>query len=83
MSSSILGKLVAKSLPISDLFAAIVVSTVMLFVLTLLNLPVSLSNCTVGAFVGAALASSTTINEATLAEDSLLHGSPSHLPAQC
>lgn len=68
MSSSILGKLVSKSLPTTELFSAIAVSTVMLLVLTLVKLPVSLSNCTVGAFLGASLASSTQIKTASLLE---------------
>ena len=68
MSGSIVGKLVSISLPTSGLFSAIIVSTAMLFILTLLRLPVSLSNCTVGAFVGAALADGTAIRFASLVE---------------
>jgi len=68
MSSSILGKLISKSLPTPELFSAIVVSVAMLLVLTLLKLPVSLSNCTVGAFLGAALASGTEIKISSLIE---------------
>jgi inorganic phosphate transporter, PiT family len=68
MSSSILGKLISKSLPTPELFSAVVVSVAMLLVLTLLKLPVSLSNCTVGAFVGAALASGTEIKISSLVE---------------
>jgi inorganic phosphate transporter, PiT family len=68
MDGSILGKLVSKTLPTSALFSAIAVSVVLLLVLTILRLPVSLSNCTVGAFVGAALASGTKINATSLVE---------------
>jgi inorganic phosphate transporter, PiT family len=68
MSGSIVGKLVSTSLPTSGLFSAIIVSVAMLFILTLLKLPVSLSNCTVGAFVGAALANGTAIRFASLTE---------------
>jgi inorganic phosphate transporter, PiT family len=68
MTMSILGKLVAKSLPTTGLFSAIVVSVLMLLVLTLLKLPVSLSNCTVGAFVGAALARGTQVKFPALLE---------------
>jgi inorganic phosphate transporter, PiT family len=68
MAGSILGKLVSKSLPSSGLLSAVVVSTVMLLILTLLKLPVSLSNCTVGAFVGAALGSSTGVKIPALIE---------------
>jgi len=62
MSSSILGKLVSSALPMTAIFTALFVSVLMLLILTLLRLPVSLSNCTVGAFLGAALASNTQIN---------------------
>ncbi|HYB03930.1 MAG TPA: inorganic phosphate transporter [Nitrososphaerales archaeon] len=68
MAMSILGKLVSKSLPTAGLFSAIVVSVLMLLVLTLFKLPVSLSNCTVGAFVGAALARGTLIKFPVLVE---------------
>jgi inorganic phosphate transporter, PiT family len=68
MSSSILGKLVSKSLPTTELFSAVAVSVAMLLALTVLKLPVSISNCTLGAFVGAALASSTHIKVASLVE---------------
>ncbi len=68
MTMSILGKLVAKSLPTTGLFSAIAVSVLMLLVLTLFKLPVSLSNCTVGAFVGAALARGTPIKFPALVE---------------
>jgi inorganic phosphate transporter, PiT family len=68
MSSSILGKLVSSTLPISAIFTAIFVSVLMLLILTLLRLPVSLSNCTVGAFAGAALATNTQINSVFLLE---------------
>ncbi len=68
MAGSILGKLVSNSLPASSIFTAVFVSVLMLFILTLLRLPVSLSNCTVGAFLGAALASNTQIKVAFLLE---------------
>lgn len=68
MNGSILGKLVSKSLPTPALFSAIGVSVIMLLVLTIFRLPVSLSNCTVGAFVGAALASGTQIKVQSLIE---------------
>jgi len=68
MSSSILGKLVTSTLPISAIFSAIFVSVLMLLILTLFRLPVSLSNCTVGAFVGAALASNSPVNSVFLLE---------------
>jgi inorganic phosphate transporter, PiT family len=68
MATSILGKLVARSLPTSVLVSAIAATLLMLLALTLLKLPVSLSNCTLGAFVGAALARGTQINFRSLVE---------------
>jgi inorganic phosphate transporter, PiT family len=68
MSGSILGKLVSRTLPGTGILSAIFVSVLMLFILTLLKLPVSLSNCTVGAFVGAALATHSGINTASIIE---------------
>ena len=61
MSSSVVGKLVATSLPPSALVSGVLVSVITLFALSLLKLPVSLSNCVVGAFIGAALATDTAI----------------------
>jgi phosphate/sulfate permease len=61
MSSSIIGKLVSTSLPPAALVSGILVSVITLLALTLLRLPVSLSNCVVGAFAGATLAASTPI----------------------
>ncbi len=68
MAHSILGKLVPNSLPTPELFSAVAVSVAMLLVLTLVKLPVSLSNCTVGAFVGAALARGTEVKVSSLVE---------------
>jgi inorganic phosphate transporter, PiT family len=68
MSSSILGKLVPKAMPTSELFSAVAVSLGMLLVLTILKLPVSLSNCTVGAFVGSALVGGSQVNAPSLVE---------------
>jgi len=68
MSGSILGKLVSRSLPTTGLFSAILISTIVLFLLTILKLPVSLSNCTVGAFVGVALATGTAVKASSLIE---------------
>jgi len=61
MSSSVLGNLVSADMPGIALVSGILVSLTMLLLLTLLRLPVSLSNCVVGAFVGAALATNTQI----------------------
>jgi phosphate/sulfate permease len=62
MSSSIIGKLVSTNISSSAIFAAVIVSVVLLILLTIFRLPVSLSNCVVGSFVGAALASQIPIN---------------------
>jgi phosphate/sulfate permease len=68
MSSSVIGKLVSTSIPSSAILAGVVVSVALLILLTILRLPVSLSNCVVGAFVGSALASQSTINASFLIE---------------
>ncbi len=68
MSTSILGKLVARNLSTSGVLSAIGVTLIMLLLLTLFRLPVSLSNCTVGAFVGAALAQGSIVSSATMVE---------------
>jgi phosphate/sulfate permease len=68
MSSSIIGKLVSASLPNTAIVAGVIASVVLLILLTVLRLPVSLSNCTVGAFVGVALASQSSLNIAFLVE---------------
>ena len=52
MSSSVIGKLVSTSIPSSAILAGVIVSVALLILLTLFHLPVSLSNCVVGAFVG-------------------------------
>ena len=62
MSSSIIGKLVATNISDSAILAAVIVSVVLLILLTIFRLPVSLSNCVVGSFLGAALASQIPIN---------------------
>ncbi|MDA4130877.1 MAG: inorganic phosphate transporter [Thaumarchaeota archaeon] len=66
MSGAVLGKLVSPNISEIALISGILVSIISLFILTLLRLPVSLSNCVVGAFVGASLGSSTPINVAFL-----------------
>jgi phosphate/sulfate permease len=61
MTRSIFGKLVASDMPSNAVVAAVAVSIGLLILLTMFRLPVSLSNCSVGSFIGAALASSTGI----------------------
>lgn len=68
MSSSIVGKLVSTSIPNSAILAGVVASVALLILLTIFRLPVSLSNCTVGAFAGAGLASQSSINGVFLTE---------------
>ena len=68
MSSSIIGKLVSTGIPDSAILAGVVVSVTLLIILTILHQPVSLSNGVVGAFLGAALASKSSINWSFLSE---------------
>jgi inorganic phosphate transporter, PiT family len=68
MSSSILGKLVSSNLPETAVVAGLTASVALLTFLTLLHIPVSLSNCTVGAFVGSALAAGSTVKLSSLLE---------------
>ncbi|MDG6999297.1 MAG: inorganic phosphate transporter [Nitrososphaerota archaeon] len=68
MSSSVVGKLVSTSISGNAVLAGVVASVVLLILLTILKLPVSLSNCTVGAFVGAGLASHSAVNSEFLTE---------------
>jgi inorganic phosphate transporter, PiT family len=68
MSSSILGKLVSANLPGDALLGGLAAAVALLVLLTLLRIPTSLSNCTVGAFVGAALAAQSSVNIAFLFE---------------
>ncbi|MGI0092279.1 MAG: inorganic phosphate transporter [Nitrososphaerales archaeon] len=68
MSSSIVGKLVSQNIPSSAILVGISVSVSLLLILTLLHIPVSLSNCVVGSFVGAALGSQTKFSPKFLVE---------------
>ena len=68
MSSSIVGRLVDLNISDVAIIAGLVSTISLLIVLTLLRLPVSLSNCAVGSFVGAALASGSSINGAFFVE---------------
>jgi inorganic phosphate transporter, PiT family len=68
MSSTILGKLVSANLSGDAVLGGLVASVSLLILLTLLRIPTSLSNCTVGAFVGAALAAQSTVKVAFLVE---------------
>ena len=68
MSSSVVGKLVSASISGNAVLAGVVASVALLILLTVLKLPVSLSNCTVGAFVGAGLASHSVVNSVFLTE---------------
>ena len=68
MSSSIAGRLVDVNISDVAIIAGLIASISLLIVLTLLRLPVSLSNCAVGSFAGAALASQSNINVAFLVE---------------
>ncbi|MGA2874649.1 MAG: inorganic phosphate transporter [Nitrososphaerales archaeon] len=68
MSSSIIGKLVSTNIPSSAILAGIIVSVALLILLTVFRLPVSLSNCVVGSFLGAALASQSSVHTTFLIE---------------
>lgn len=68
MSSSVVGKLVSASITGNAILAGVVASVALLVLLTVLKLPVSLSNCVVGAFVGAGLASHAVVSGGFLIE---------------
>jgi PiT family inorganic phosphate transporter len=55
MSSSLVGRLVTGHVSTSEVTLAIIITGVLFLVLTLLKVPVSLSNCAVGAFAGVGL----------------------------
>ncbi|MHB8566339.1 MAG: inorganic phosphate transporter [Nitrososphaerales archaeon] len=62
MSHSILGKLVITQVSVGELAVATTVSFALFLVLTLAKIPVSLSNCVVGAFAGVAISVGGVIN---------------------
>lgn len=68
MTGSILGKLILTPIGGGEILAGALVSLTFFLLLTLTRIPVSLSNCVVGSFVGVALASNTTMSSAELVE---------------
>jgi phosphate/sulfate permease len=69
MSQLISGKLIPPSqISVTILLAGAATSLLLLFVLTIFKLPVSLSNCVVGSFAGAALATGAGLNQTFLFE---------------
>jgi phosphate/sulfate permease len=68
MTHSILGRLVVSSIGGTGILIGAVASLVLFFVLTLTEIPVSLSNCVVGSFLGVAIASKAALNSVTLIE---------------
>ncbi len=66
MTHSVLGKLIITPIGGADILTGASVSLVLFLVLTLTKIPVSLSNCVVGSFVGVALALSATMSSAEL-----------------
>ncbi len=68
MSTSILGKLVVSSIGGIGILIGTMVSLVLFLILTLTKIPVSLSNCVVGSFVGVALGSKVLISSGSLIE---------------
>jgi inorganic phosphate transporter, PiT family len=68
MTQSILGKVVITSIGSTEILIGALVSLVLFLTLTLTEIPVSLSNCVVGSFVGVALASKATLSSISLIE---------------
>ena len=66
MSHSILGKLIPAQITTTDILVGIAASLFLFLALTIIRIPVSLSNCVVGGFTGMALASGTAINGSVL-----------------
>lgn len=57
MTHSVFGKLVQSQLGIQEILLGVAVTFSLFLILTLVKIPVSLSNCVVGSFIGVALAS--------------------------
>jgi phosphate/sulfate permease len=68
MTSSVLGKLVITPIGSSEILVGTLVSLVLFFVLTLTKIPVSLSNCVVGSFIGVAIANRALLSPQALIE---------------
>jgi len=68
MSHSIVGKFVTTRVSPAELVLACVVTLVLFLVLTIVKIPVSLSNCVVGSFAGVVLASGGSISVGFSAE---------------
>ena len=68
MSQSILGNLIPSNAPVEAVIAGLAASVILFLLLTMIRIPVSLSNCVVGAFVGVALSGGLPINGAHLTE---------------
>ncbi len=68
MNQSILGKLILTSIGGTQILIGAIVSLVLFLLLTLTKIPVSLSNCVVGSFVGVALAGNAVISSGSLIE---------------
>ncbi len=68
MTHSVLGKLVQTPIGATEILIGTLVSLTLFLALTLTKIPVSLSNCVVGSFVGVALASKAVISSRSLIE---------------
>jgi phosphate/sulfate permease len=68
MTQSVLGKLIVSQIGTVDILVGALVSLVLFLMLTLTRIPVSLSNCVVGSFVGIALAGNAAVSSTTLIE---------------
>jgi phosphate/sulfate permease len=68
MTRSVLGKLIVTPIGGAEILAAALISLMFFLALTLTKIPVSLSNCVVGSFVGVALASNAAMSSSDLIE---------------
>jgi inorganic phosphate transporter, PiT family len=68
MTHSILGKLVQSPIGGGGILVGTLVSLILFLILTVAKIPVSLSNCVVGSFVGVAVANNAAISASSLIE---------------
>jgi phosphate/sulfate permease len=66
MTESIVGKLIVSQISVEQLLVGVASSLILFLALSIFKIPVSLSNCVVGAFVGVAFADQSLINFETL-----------------
>jgi PiT family inorganic phosphate transporter len=68
MTHSVFGKLILGTLGVQEILIGVAVTFVLFLILTLVKIPVSLSNCVLGSFVGVALASKAALSLTFLIE---------------